>query len=102
MLTGVMPVDAGKRGNDRLMYKTDPLKVPNEINFDLSFKVTKAIMKGLAMSPKYRSQTVQNWSDLLPNFGNDPSASSQNQFVSSRPNISNSPPVIPEPQPTFK
>ena len=65
MLTGDSPEDAGKRNNESLIYKIDPLKIPNEINPTISFEVTQGIMKGLAWSTKYRSQTIQDWIDLL-------------------------------------
>lgn len=94
-MTGLIPEDAGRRSYESLNRKKDPLKVPNVINPNISDDVTKAIMKGLAMSPRYRSQTVQDWINLLSNLSSDVSV--KNTYVS-RQN-----PIIPrKAQPTIK
>ena len=95
MLTHVIPPDAGRRSYEILSRKIDPLKVPNDLNPNVSVKITQGIMKGLAISPKYRAQTVEYWMNLLPNSSsnasvNNPCPSTQNPVVS--------PPVTPPDQ----
>jgi len=47
--------------------QNDPLTPPNKINPEISHQVNDAILQGMTLYPENRSQTIQEWLDLLPN-----------------------------------
>jgi eukaryotic-like serine/threonine-protein kinase len=60
LLTGKTPVDAVKRKLDG-----EHLVSPKEFNPQISDRVNQAILTGMRLDPKERSQSVQEWLDLL-------------------------------------
>ncbi|MEA5535736.1 WD40 repeat domain-containing serine/threonine protein kinase, partial [Crocosphaera sp. XPORK-15E] len=92
MLTQMIPEDAGKRSFHTATYNVDPLKIPNNLNQNISLGMTQAIMRGLAISPKYRPQNVDLWLNLLPNFSSNISGNNVSVMPKSSPTVKQSPP----------
>lgn len=46
-------------------YNNDPLVPPKAFNLNISDKVNQAILKGMAVQPENRPQSIQQWLDLL-------------------------------------
>ncbi|MFB2769068.1 protein kinase [Pelatocladus sp. BLCC-F211] len=61
MLTGKNPIDA----ETRVGTKKDQLEPPNKWNLNISNQVNQAILKGMERYYEDRSQTVQEWLELL-------------------------------------
>ncbi len=59
LVTGVVPTSAEDR------RRNIPLESPQQFNPNISNKVNYAILRGMELQPKYRSQTVQEWLNLL-------------------------------------
>ncbi len=53
---------------------------PKQLNHGLSDRTNEEIMKGLALNPKYRAQTVEKWLGLLP----DPAAEGARKVEAAR------------------
>jgi serine/threonine-protein kinase len=60
LVTGQSPVSALERKHDNAS-----LIPPKEINPEISDQVNNAILKGMALVPEERPQTIQEWLDLL-------------------------------------
>jgi serine/threonine-protein kinase len=60
LLTGQLPASALDRKDANA-----PLIPPREINPQVSEQVNKAILKGMALAPEDRPQSMQEWLDLL-------------------------------------
>ncbi|MEH1999595.1 MAG: serine/threonine-protein kinase [Nostoc sp.] len=73
LLTGRTPIPANYRKDGDI-----PLKAPKQFNSDISDKVNNAIIKGMALEPQDRPQTVREWLELLK-----PSPKSQIQNLKS-------------------
>jgi serine/threonine-protein kinase len=66
LLARQSPVSAQYRYQSMLSTKQDCLIPPNELNPKITERVSQAILKGMALKPKERPQTVQKWLSLLP------------------------------------
>ena len=71
ILTGELPVAA------RLRAANTPLIPPQDLNSDISDEVNIAILKGMALQPQQRPQSVQEWLELLFNDSSNFTAASQ-------------------------
>ncbi len=60
LLTGQVPPSAMERSEGKAQ-----LKAPNEINPQVSDRLSKAILEGMALAAQERPQTMQLWLDLL-------------------------------------
>ncbi|MEH2364021.1 serine/threonine-protein kinase [Nostoc sp.] len=64
LLSGRIPIPANYRKDGDAL-----LKAPNQFNSDISDRVNDAIIKGMALEPQDRPQTVREWLELLnPKF----------------------------------
>jgi serine/threonine protein kinase len=59
LVTGQLPMPAPAR------LQNFTLQAPKELNGNVSDRVNEGIMKGMALNYKFRSQSVQEWLDLL-------------------------------------
>lgn len=60
LLTGITPVDAVKR-----KLNGEHLVSPKEYNSQISDRTNRAILTGMQLDPKQRSQSMREWLDLL-------------------------------------
>ncbi|MEB3830639.1 serine/threonine-protein kinase [Phormidium sp. CCY1219] len=65
LLTTEVPASATSRDRARMKDATDPLVPPQELNPHISDRVNAAILKGLALDPEHRPQSVKQWLYLL-------------------------------------
>ncbi len=65
LVTGKVPVPSPIRAYNIHQYKNDPLESPQHLNRSISDRINKAILKGMAVEPQNRPQTVQEWLRLL-------------------------------------
>lgn len=66
LVTGQIPVDARTRKLNWVDYRNDPLELPQHVKPGLSEQVSHAILRGMAIEPKDRPQTMPDWLALLP------------------------------------
>ncbi|MGK7888229.1 MAG: SUMF1/EgtB/PvdO family nonheme iron enzyme [Leptolyngbyaceae cyanobacterium] len=65
LLTGQIPVGSQTRMIQSLQQQRDGLEPPQVMNPAVSDRVNMAIMKGIALRPEYRPQTMGEWLELL-------------------------------------
>ncbi|MBW4539967.1 MAG: GUN4 domain-containing protein [Myxacorys chilensis ATA2-1-KO14] len=65
LLTGEVPACAIERERVLLKRKVDPLKLPQQINPNITSQVSRAIVKGMALEVIDRPQTVREWLNML-------------------------------------
>ncbi|MCT7948661.1 serine/threonine-protein kinase [Ancylothrix sp. C2] len=65
MLTGKAPKPALKRYRSFSQYQEDPLVPPKKLNHLISQQVNDAILKGMALEPQNRPNSISNWLKLL-------------------------------------
>ncbi len=79
LLTNEEPIPATQRrvrSNPLGMFEKDLLKPPKDINPNISETVNRAILKGMALDPKKRPQTVKDWLKLF-----QPNSSASSRFT---------------------
>lgn len=79
LLTNHEPTPATQRrvsSNPPGMFEKDSLKPPKDINPNISETVNRAVLKGMALDPKKRPQTVKDWLALL-----QPNSSASSRFT---------------------
>ena len=77
LLTGQTPVSALKRKVDNA-----PLVEPKKLNSQISDRTNRAILTGMKLDPKQRSQSMREWLDSLGLTGETPMPAS----IPSKPN----------------
>ncbi|NER33071.1 MAG: protein kinase [Oscillatoria sp. SIO1A7] len=65
LLTATTPEPAKLRDRSWAKEQKDSLVPPQQINIDISDRVSSAILKGMAIEPEHRPQTVADWLQLL-------------------------------------
>ncbi|MGB5961885.1 MAG: serine/threonine-protein kinase [Coleofasciculaceae cyanobacterium] len=65
LLTGRVPPSATGRERSILKLKNDPIELPKQINSSLTDRVNQAILKGMAIQPEERPQSMQEWLALF-------------------------------------
>ena len=65
LLTATRPEPAKLRDRNFAKYQKDSLVPPQQLNPDISDRVSSAILKGMAIEPEHRPQTVAAWLQLL-------------------------------------
>ncbi|MGK7887716.1 MAG: protein kinase [Leptolyngbyaceae cyanobacterium] len=65
LVTGEVPSTSQTRMLELLQYQRDKIEPPKALNPALSDQVNAAIMKGMALRPEYRPQTMAEWLELL-------------------------------------
>ncbi|BAY37667.1 serine/threonine protein kinase [Nostoc sp. NIES-2111] len=103
-LTGESPANAQRRHYNLVEYKIDPLVAPQQLNPEISGQVNTAILKGMAVNPENRTQTIKAWLELLPEINHLPEINRKNHAYSSQitqTSLAIKPPLhkIPAPQP---
>jgi formylglycine-generating enzyme required for sulfatase activity/serine/threonine protein kinase len=88
IVTGAVPPNSQTRQLELLQVHQDVLKAPQELNLTLSDDLNRAIMKGMAVMPQYRPQTMVDWFHLL------------GLNTNRTPTIVTLPPTSPTPSPT--
>jgi eukaryotic-like serine/threonine-protein kinase len=66
LLTGNVPVSASVRDRSHAKGEADPLVPPQQANPQISDRTHAAILRGMALLPEDRPQTVTAWLSLLP------------------------------------
>ncbi len=66
LLTREHPEPGRNREHQLNNHSQDPLKPPQEINPTISAQTNQAIIKGMAIKPIYRPQSIKEWLNLLP------------------------------------
>ena len=61
LVTGEVPVSASDRYYGVTSQDNDPLVLPQTLNPDLSDRTATAILKGMAIQPKDRPQSIADW-----------------------------------------
>lgn len=93
-LTQITPPKAEDRVLKITHRQSDPLIDPQQLNADISDPVKKAILKGMAVYPKYRSPTIPDWLDLLGKVFPAPTVTSANPSPSQQVRIKSSKKLI--------
>ena len=65
LLTAKVPPSASSRDRSWVKTQTDPLLPPQILNQSVSDRVNTAILKGLALVPENRPQSIDAWLELL-------------------------------------
>ena len=65
LLTGTIPPDARERDSQIKQNRKDVLIPPKEINQNISDRLNNAIIKGMALKPHQRPQSIQQWLDVI-------------------------------------
>ena len=65
LLTATRPEPASLRDRNLAKYQRDSLVPPQQLNPDISDRVSSAILKGMAIEPEHRPQTVEAWLQLF-------------------------------------
>jgi serine/threonine protein kinase len=65
LLTAKVPPSASSRDRSWAKTQTDPLLPPKTLNQSVSDRVNTAILKGLALVPENRPQSITAWLELL-------------------------------------
>lgn len=88
LLTAKVPPSASSRDRSWVKTQTDPLLPPKTLNQSVSDRVNTAILKGMALAPEHRPQSIDAWLELLK----EPSDSSPQppEITSAIPEIASS------------
>ncbi|HEY9837575.1 MAG TPA: serine/threonine-protein kinase [Vampirovibrionales bacterium] len=78
LLTAKVPASASSRDRSWVKTQTDPLIPPQTLNQTVSDRVNTAILKGLALVPENRPQSIEAWLELLSDGPGDLSPESAN------------------------
>ncbi|MGL5196568.1 MAG: GUN4 domain-containing protein [Chroococcales cyanobacterium] len=65
LLTAKVPPSASSRDRSWVKTQTDPLIPPKTLNQSVSDRVNAAILKGMALVPENRPQSIDAWLELL-------------------------------------
>lgn len=65
LLTAKVPPSASSRDRSWVKSQTDPLLPPQTLNPSVSDRVNTAILKGMALAPEHRPQSIDAWLELL-------------------------------------